>query len=954
MPDPLATATKVETDPLAGAMALAPDPLTGAVAVPASTFLARVNEFLQPTATWLGRVTGRLAESGEAVESLPGMAYRYATGQAQPGQPASVTGMDLIRTGLKALGAPFEPIFAPFGEAVRTAAEPYLGEKGGATAGAVSEMALGVALPFVRVPSTPTMRGLTKVGIGRLPEEAVATERGAAGLSPIIVQEQSASISRGLKASEPLAEAAGKAEAVPIIRSGREVPKPLVTEETALRIEDSLGQKIPPVLQGTRLSTDTTRKVVAAAEDAFTKMGIPRDADVPITLQVVEMMSEKPEAFKTLKASLETSGATLDDLAQMFMTTASDAGRQLGQLGNLEKRLQGIPELADLATALGKAKEPLSGWELAGHFWGRFVNLWRGSLVTALSTAMRNLETQMVRVAIDPIEKSVDGTIRTLFRLGPETERGMTPAFRSAMETMGSLVSKGKRAQVDEIIKAFPDEADQLFYRYASDVARSTKGAKIEGSVATRIESTMTKAESAVNFFNTINRGQEFLVRRVAFRVKLAEDLAKRGVDIDRILPGQVKAEEVAAAVDHALEMTWAQTPKEKGPFKSFLDLYENPWGKALSFVLPFPRFMFNSWKFFYDYSPAGFLKLLSSGERAAIAAGDTKALSRVIVGSGMLGAAWELRNSEYAGEKWYEIKVGDKRIDTRPWNPFSSYLFVAELAKRTTQGTLLKADAETLAKELTSGIFSGNFRAGAGLSILDSMVSAVLEGGENLEKASQHLREVAGQVAGGFLQPITTFRELYADYGRFLTENAKEEAKLRATKEEPFMAQIKRKIPGVSQTLPEQELPLSAKTPELESPTIGGIPISRQLTGISQQTRTPLEAEVNRLGLTRQEIQGRGTGDPTADRLILKYLGPLSERVLLPLIESPKYKGMDDFERRIVLVTALEALRQGAKAQATKEDPERFRTLRLHQMIPQRQRELLESRGKLPAGVMR
>lgn len=176
----------------------------------------------------------------------------------------------------------------------------------------------------------------------------------------------------------------------------------------------------------------------------------------------------------------------------------------------------------------------------------------------------------------------------------------------------------------------------------------------------------------------------------------------------------------------------------------------------------------------------------------------------------------------------------------------------------------------------------------------------------------------------------------------------------MRETKEQPFLGQIKRRVPGWSQTLPEKELPLSVATPSLESPTVGGIPVSRQLTGVAYQTRSPLESEVNRLGLTRMEVQGRGTGDPTADRLILREMGPLAERILGSFTASAKYQGMTDAERRVAMVAALSAIRQGAEARATKADPERFRLIRLRQMIPQRQQELLQSRGKLPAGVIR
>ena len=42
-----------------------------------------------------------------------------------------------------------------------------------------------------------------------------------------------------------------------------------------------------------------------------------------------------------------------------------------------------------------------------------------------------------------------------------------------------------------------------------------------------------------------------------------------------------------------------------------------------------------------------------------------------------MLTGAYYLRSQPYAGEKWYELKLGGKTFDTRAYNPFAAYLFV-------------------------------------------------------------------------------------------------------------------------------------------------------------------------------------------------------------------------------------------------------------------------------------
>src|SRR5262245_60035422 len=78
-----------------------------------------------------------------------------------------------------------------------------------------------------------------------------------------------------------------------------------------------------------------------------------------------------------------------------------------------------------------------------------------------------------------------------------------------------------------------------------------------------------------------------------------------------------------------------------------------------------------------------GFLRLLSKEERAKVAAGDYSAITRATIGTAMLLAAYQVRGSQYAGEKWYEIRLPDGTIvDARAFAPFSNYLFLASILR--------------------------------------------------------------------------------------------------------------------------------------------------------------------------------------------------------------------------------------------------------------------------------
>ncbi|KKL10087.1 hypothetical protein LCGC14_2559340, partial [marine sediment metagenome] len=372
-------------------------------------------------------------------------------------------------------------------------------------------------------------------------------------------------------------------------------------------------------------------------------------------------------------------------------------------------------------------------------------------------------------------------------------------------------------------------------------------------------------------------------------------------------------------------------------------------------------RFMMNAWKFQFERSPAGLLKLLSKAERAKVAAGDPTTLTRAAIGGGLFYAAWEIRNDpDLAGEKWYDVKDSNGvRHDARPFAPFATYLLAAEVVRRLEQG-----DSMVELRDFAEGVAASQFRAGAGKYMLEEVqkfTSGFLEAAtksdtfeEGLEKATRSTRRFGGEILGGFAQPLTTFRELYADYGEFLPGEAgrlaQDESKIRTVSEDPFTGPFKRRIPIVSQSLPEREKPLSGASQRIELAEVGGIPLSRQLVGLSGRVLNQVEKESERLGIQFQEISPR-TGDPRINRLILREMGPLVEKRMPRLLQSAKFKKASNEKRRLLFTQNLAALRKAATAKAFKnsrgEDRKTFIRKRILQGINQRTREFLESVGR-------
>jgi hypothetical protein len=426
--------------------------------------------------------------------------------------------------------------------------------------------------------------------------------------------------------------------------------------------EPKIFDPIPDPFLGTRLTTDTIKKINDATFEVYKNTGTKIDSDIPITLQVTRDLAEGKIALPDLEAALKKNGATLDQLGNALAGTESNAGRALNLMSQLKRRMQ----LAGLEIP-GFEKEPPSWGDYGGDLFRRWTNIWRGALTSALSTAVRNIETQTVRVGLEGVEKMVDGTLQRMFRLGPKHEEAPSRGFGQALESWTDLLKSGKRQQAMEILNVFPSQKDRMFSLYASDVAlaqgRQPIPAKLSG-VASKLEAVTRTAEQSIEYANFLNKGQEFLIRKAAFRAKLADILDKKGFDIDTFDPRAIDVKDIAASVDHALEMTFAVTPT-KGIGKMMMDLYKV--APPLYYVMPFPRFMWNSWKFFSDFSPLGFTKLLSPTERGKIAAGDTKVLSRAIMGTGLLGAAYLIRNSDAARDGTRSASAANSRH--RPYN---------------------------------------------------------------------------------------------------------------------------------------------------------------------------------------------------------------------------------------------------------------------------------------------
>ena len=389
---------------------------------------------------------------------------------------------------------------------------------------------------------------------------------------------------------------------------------------------------------------------------------------------------------------------------------------------------------------------------------------------------------------------------------------------------------------------------------------------------------------------------------------------------------GDIPEDIVQKGVEDAMDFTFSSKPKSEAE-RGFVKLIENFPGATVA--IPFPRFLVNSMRFMAEYSPLGALHLASKAERAAIKAGKTKNLSKALAGSALLYSAYALRDSEYAGENWYELKGDDgKTIDMRPYAPFSAYLFVGDVIKRSMNGTLYDLKGSDIS-EAIAGIGSDK----TGLQLVDGLLGEIRQDPEfGIKKIDQYLGKLAGEYAGTFFIPFQQIRDVMAAF-------EPEEAKVRRVDQEP-LGPVKAKIPVVGRELPESFSFTNPQTRERIDPAL------RQVTGITQiAPKNAAEKEMDRLQVKEFEIFQR-TGNVDADRLIASKTAALVDELVSEFVSSEQYQNMTNDQKRLVLKEFLGKINTASRNQAMQENPELFIEEKIKGKLNKDELRVLEEAG--------
>ncbi len=748
-------------------------------------------------------------------------------------------------------------------------------------AAAVPETALtpemaAVATPVAPAPVVP--RRLPRAQAVELPEAPVA----AAAIPEAAVVSEAVAIP---KAVIPEAAVAPRNVAYDLPASTPETGIPAIA---AMEVKGQT-QPIP--------TAEIGGKVANFAADYSNLAGLQRPADMPFSeffYRHFKAGTLPEEEVSKLVTKYDLKDEDLFELITGSRQGLGDAARVMQRFSIASRYVP--KEAADIAK-LGLQEADDLG------FWKRLSNAYRGSLVSSVATTMRNVISSAGRVPIDAATNLMDSTLNAAANPFRQQKVGVNPFDAAAVIT--DRFAPGRNTKFWEQMKNVqPEIQKELAATYAADVARVTK------------KDAFAKVEKAVDVANLLNRVTETATRKAMFPVYLRREATRLNLDFDELVDAgglaSLPEEAWAKALDDTLGFTYSSKSEVADKFSDMLDKMGKVGTVARvvgTTVMPFPRFMMNALKFQFDYSPAGFTKLLTEAERAKFAKGDVSAVSKAIVGSSMLYGAYQFRNSENAGEKWYEGKLEDGRtVDLRPYFPAAPYLLVADIIKRAQDTTL---DQAFQTSDILQGLSGAQFRAGTGLYVTDQLLKDLSGAGGNLDKAKTIATGWLAGVGAGFLNMFSTFKDFYAQYDP-------EEAVYRDTKDNPLAALL-RPIPGAQRALGAP----AATSATREGPLTTEDPALRQLLGATiRPAKNIVESELDKLGLTAYDV-GSKTGEVAIDRLVNRDLGIIAERGIAPLLRSPEYQNLDNVGKSAAIKEIYSKAREVANAKFNAENPE-------------------------------
>ena len=340
---------------------------------------------------------------------------------------------------------------------------------------------------------------------------------------------------------------------------------------------------------------------------------------------------------------------SFEDFMLVVVGQGSDFGRGLQKFG----ALKGVARPENLKISQ-QAQDALEQQGKIRQFVMRVENLRRGSMVSSIATAARNLTSAMIRSPLESIGNIMDAALQDAVEggIGKGLKTLASPRnFKDSLSQTKYLL-RNNRAMKQYADFLFEQEGMEKYSQnllgQLNEIRRKT--GRVEGDEIGKLEFTLQRAEDVVDFLNIPNRVQEFAVRRSVFFGELQRlmrrewdgadlfdlmnegkinDVIKNAPTVRPSKPNAMSFEQLMAeATRKALDITYAKQPD----IKFFRDMTQFITENGLTVIIPFPRFMFNSIELVATYGAGASVpltKAISGTMKRALYPDEIKAITK-------------------------------------------------------------------------------------------------------------------------------------------------------------------------------------------------------------------------------------------------------------------------------------------------------------------------------------
>ena len=599
----------------------------------------------------------------------------------------------------------------------------------------------------------------------------------------------------------------------------------------------STDQLINPLLDPDKLNglTAVVAKLKETKPDAFGKKTKNTVIDDLFDYTVTGDLKQTEELMDLLSYY----GLSFEDYILSVVSSGSKAGKILNQLRQIRRQKTGVAKAQSEVDALFDMKSEL------GKFWKnyflRFENIRRGSMVSALATAARNVTSFGIRAPAEALadifedatfafakeQNKLVGAGKAFQELNPFAKTG---SYEDAMRGMKYIFARPSRAKdYTEYLLDRPElrEINDSLFGGINELQKLTGRGEAETVIGKAFDKAYSVLEDGVSVLNIPNRMQDFMIRRGTFLGEM-ERLVRKEWNMDLLTAldeGKIrdilndatnvrpsKARSIHAIMDDAARKALDVTYSKQPDFWLFKDISNFITSKGLTVVVPFPRFMFNSIELMTKYMAGGskpIYKVLTGKE---FTRGDARLVGQNFIGFAAAHAFYQYRTSEDSkGTKYDEMRTEDGNlIDISPQFPLRQFAYIAEAIKQGRFGDKNFSNFDPDLTELLETFLGSTFRTGTGNILLDTVREAVVQSEDIVDnnRKMEFLGRFFGQLAASVFTPLYQLSDAQRLQGERPTEytDFKPEPSMDTGFTSEFLRSLKQR--GLSAPSTEKDLP--------------------------------------------------------------------------------------------------------------------------------------------------